>query len=99
MLEPYEETLTISLTRYNGLIRKSVQYDFIMDMILESGYLNDWGKISFGSWTLALLLKLFEPEAVAEREADLKAKRLAEETVEQIKRKDNIIKGGDAVDR
>ena len=77
MLEPYEETLTISLTRYNGLLRKSVQYDFVVDMLLESAYLTEWGDIAFGHWASALLLNVFEPEAVAEREADLKAKREA----------------------
>lgn len=98
MLEPYEETLTLSLTRYNGLVRKSVQYDFIVDMLLESAYLTEWGELAFGHWASALLLKVFEPEAVAEREADLKAKRLAVQAEDQIKREDNFIKGGGGLD-
>ena len=91
MIEPYEETLTITLTRYNGLIRKSVHYDFMVDWLLNNAFLSEWGSISFGSIAVAALLDVLEPEAVAQREADLKAKRkiLTETTIE----------GGDAVDR
>ena len=98
MLEPYEETLTLFLTRYNGLMRKSVQYDFMVDFLLNNAFITEWGSISFGSVAVAAGLAVLEPEAVAEREADLKAKRLAVQMEDQIKREDNIIKGGDGLD-
>lgn len=98
MLEPYEETLTLSLTRYNGLMRKSVQYDFMVDFLLNNAFISEWGSICFGSVAVAAVLDVLEPEAVAEREADLKAKRQDVKAEDQIRREDNFIKGGDGLD-
>ena len=98
MLESYEETLTISLIRYNGLLRKSTQYDFMVDFLLNNAFISEWGSINFGSIAVAAVLDVLEPEAVAEREADLKAKRQALKTEGQLVKEADLIKGGGGLD-
>ena len=43
-----EKTITITVTEYYEMLKKSLKYDFLYEMALKSKYLTDREKIAFG---------------------------------------------------
>ena len=43
-----ERTITIAVTEYNELLKKSLKYDFLYEMAKDGKYLTDREKLVFG---------------------------------------------------
>ena len=71
-----EQPITISTEKYDALIRKSAQYDFMVSFILDHAYLSDFGNIAFSPFSTAAILFCLERERVNNRERELKEENI-----------------------
>ena len=71
MVTRREQNIIISPEKYDALIRKSAQYDFMVAFMLDHAYLSDFGNIAFSPFSTAAILFCLEPERVNNREREL----------------------------